>query len=84
MSVIVESAKVMAKGQVTLPKDIRNRLNVETGDRVVMVWDRDRVVMMNAGIYAMRALQRDFDGAAANVGIVSEDDVAALFVGDES
>jgi AbrB family looped-hinge helix DNA binding protein len=79
MTMIVESAKVMPKGQVTLPRDIRSKLGVESGDRVVMVWDRDRVVMMNAGLYGMRMLQRDFDGAAGSLGLTTEDDVVALF-----
>ena len=79
MSMIVESAKVMSKGQLTLPKDIRHKLGVENGDRVVMVWDRDRVVMMNAGVYGMRLLQREFAGAADRLSLESEDDVVALF-----
>jgi len=31
---IVDNAKVMAKGQITLPKDIRSKLRLSTGDRV--------------------------------------------------
>ena len=79
MSLIVESAKVLPKGQVTLPKDIRRKLGVENGDRVVMVWDSDRVVMMNAAVYGMRILQREFDGVADRLGLETEDDVTALF-----
>ncbi|MCL1799889.1 MAG: AbrB/MazE/SpoVT family DNA-binding domain-containing protein [Promicromonosporaceae bacterium] len=79
MSLIVESAKVLPKGQVTLPKDIRRKLGVENGDRVVMVWDSDRVVMMNAAVYGMRILQREFEGVADRLGLETEDDVAALF-----
>ena len=79
MSLIVESAKVLPKGQVTLPKDIRRKLGVENGDRVVMVWDSDRVVMMNAAVYGMRILQREFEGVADRLGLETEDDVTALF-----
>lgn len=78
MSTIVEGAKVMAKGQITLPKDIREKLQVGVGDRVVLIWDEDRVVMMNSGVYAMRALQQGLAGAAAQAGIGSEEDVADL------
>ncbi|AEG43887.1 AbrB/MazE/SpoVT family DNA-binding domain-containing protein [Isoptericola variabilis] len=75
---IVEGAKIMAKGQITLPKDIREKLNVGTGDRVVLIWDEDRVVMMNSGVYAMRALQRSAAGAADRAGVGTEDEVAGL------
>ena len=76
-SALMEVAKVMPKGQVTLPKDIREKLMVSTGDRVVLIWDRDRVVMMNSALYAMRMLQRDLEGAAEEAGFDTEDDVVA-------
>jgi len=57
-NLIVENAKVMAKGQITLPKDIRKKIGVNTGDRVVLICDDDRVILMNAAVYAMHALQR--------------------------
>lgn len=75
---IVEGAKVMSKGQITLPKDIREKLQVGEGDRVVLIWDGDRVVMMNPALYAMRMLQRGLDGTAAAAGTTSEDDVQRL------
>ena len=31
---IVDNAKVMSKGQITLPKEIREQLGIGTGDRV--------------------------------------------------
>jgi AbrB family looped-hinge helix DNA binding protein len=74
--VLVEGAKVMAKGQITLPKDIRAKLGVGEGDRVVLVWDKDRVIMMNSALFAMRALQDRFEGAAKEAGFSSEEDVA--------
>ena len=33
-AVIVNEARVMAKGQVTIPKNIRSILGINTGDRV--------------------------------------------------
>jgi len=74
--VLLEVAKVMPKGQITLPKDIRQRLSVETGDRVALIWDTDRVVMMNPALYAMRILQAEMDGRAEAAGFPDEDSVA--------
>ena len=74
--VLMEVAKVMPKGQITLPKEIRERLSVDTGDRVALIWDQDRVVMMNPAIYAMRMLQRDMADQADEAGFRTEEDVS--------
>ncbi|MFT4241641.1 MAG: hypothetical protein QM569_05085 [Acidovorax sp.] len=39
------------------------------------------VVMMNAALFAIRALQGGLEGAAAQAGMASEDDVAELVSG---
>ncbi len=39
------SAAVTSKGQVTIPKTIRERLKLKTGDRVDFVVEGDRVVL---------------------------------------
>ena len=77
-SLIVDNAKVMAKGQITLPKDIRAKLGVETGDRVTLICDGSQVIMMNAAVYAMNALRKEMQGAASSAGISTEEDVDAL------
>ncbi|MGJ9615107.1 AbrB/MazE/SpoVT family DNA-binding domain-containing protein [Actinotignum sp. GS-2025e] len=56
-TVFVESAKVMAKGQVTVPKSVRNRLGVDSGDRLVFVVDDDEVRVVNSARYAMSGLR---------------------------
>jgi len=73
--VLLEVAKVMSKGQITLPKDIREKLSVSTGDRVALLWDQDRVVMMNPAMYAMRVLQAEMSGQAEKAGFATEEDV---------
>ena len=75
-SMLLEVAKVMPKGQITLPKEIRQKLSVETGDRVALIWDGEKVVMMNPALYAMRMLQSEMAGEAERAGFHNEDDVA--------
>jgi AbrB family looped-hinge helix DNA binding protein len=36
---------VSAKGQVTIPKDIRKAIGLKTGDRVTFVADGDKVIL---------------------------------------
>jgi len=74
-NIIVDNAKVMAKGQITLPKDIRDALRVGTGDRVTLICENDRVVMMNSAIYAMKVFQKEMEGEAVKAGLQSDEDV---------
>ncbi|HEK9859144.1 TPA: AbrB/MazE/SpoVT family DNA-binding domain-containing protein, partial [Streptococcus equi subsp. equi] len=37
----IDTAKVMSKGQVTIPKRIRELLNLENGDYVTFVVNKD-------------------------------------------
>ena len=78
MDMIVDMAKVMSKGQITIPKEIRQKLGVDTGDKVIIIWDGDRVSMMNPAIYAMKMLQKDLEGEAERLGLTNEEDVIAL------
>lgn len=76
--VIVDSAKVMAKGQITLPKDIRDALQLASGDRVTLVYEDGQVVMMNAAVYAMKMLNKGMEGEAEKVGLTTDEDIDAL------
>jgi AbrB family looped-hinge helix DNA binding protein len=77
-NILVENAKVMAKGQITLPKDIRDALGVQTGDRVTLIRRDDQVIMMNSAVYAMKMLQTAMTGEATKAGLQSEGDVTAM------
>ena len=74
-NILVDNAKVMAKGQITLPKDIREALGVETGDRVTLIRKDDQIIMMNSAVYAMKMLQTAMEGEAEKAGLQSDDDV---------
>lgn len=76
--IVVDNAKVMAKGQITIPKDFRAALGVSTGDRVTLVQDGNHIYMMNAAVFAMQMLQKDMNGEAEQAGITSEEDVDDL------
>ena len=75
---IFNTAKVMSKGQITLPIDIRNGMGLSTGDRVALIYENDRVILMNPAIYAMETLQKEMEGEWEKAGIHSQDDLDAL------
>jgi AbrB family looped-hinge helix DNA binding protein len=79
-SILVDNAKVMAKGQITLPKSIRTALGLDTGDRVTLIKQNDQVIMMNSAVYAMKMLQTAMAGEAEKAGLYSDDDVTAMIM----
>jgi AbrB family looped-hinge helix DNA binding protein len=50
------SATVTSKGQITIPKDVREHLGLEAGDRVVFVVHSDRDVTFKAAKTDLREL----------------------------
>jgi antitoxin PrlF len=51
------SATVTSKGQITIPKDVRERLGLEAGDRVVFVVQSDRDVVLKPAKTDVRELR---------------------------
>lgn len=78
--ILVDNAKVMAKGQITLPKDIRAALGIGTGDRVTLIRRADQVIMMNSAVYAMKTLQQAMAGEAEKAGLRSDEDVVDMIM----
>lgn len=74
----IDNAKVMAKGQVTIPKDVREALGVASGDRISFIVEGNSVRIVNSAIYAMQVLQSEMVGEAEKAGLTSDDDVMAL------
>ena len=76
--IIVDSAKVMSKGQITLPKDIREALQLNSGDRVTLVYENGQVIMMNSAVYAMQMLNKGMTGEAEKAGLETEAEIDKL------
>ena len=72
----VNDAQVMSKGQVTIPKNIRNVLGVNAGDRVTFVVDNGEVKIINSAIYALKRFQQQMRGKAEAAGLLSDEDIA--------
>ena len=49
--IFMDTAKVMAKGQVTIPKRIRELLDLQNGDYVTFVVNKDRVEIQNSKVF---------------------------------
>ena len=77
-NMFVDNAKVMAKGQVTIPKDVREVLVVACGYRISFIVEGSTVRIVNSAVYAMQMLQKEMAGEAKQAGLTSDDDVMAL------
>ncbi len=75
-TVFVNDARVMSKGQVTIPKNVRTALGIEAGDRVTFIVDGTNVRIVNSAVYALMRLQEQMKGEAEKAGFQSEDDIA--------
>jgi AbrB family looped-hinge helix DNA binding protein len=73
-----DNAKVMSKGQITIPKDVREVLGVSNGDRVTFIVEGSSVRIVNSAVYAMQILQKEMSGEAKQAGLDSEEDVLDL------
>jgi AbrB family looped-hinge helix DNA binding protein len=74
----MELAKITTRGQITLPLEIRKRLKVGEGDKVVFYEDNGRIVVENAAKLAFAQVREDFKGEAERLGLQDEQDVVAL------
>lgn len=78
VNTFVDNAKVMSKGQVTIPKDVREVLGVASGDRVSFIVEGNSVRIVNSAVYAMQMLQEEMSSEAQQTDFTSDDDIIAL------
>lgn len=73
----VNDARVMAKGQVTIPKNVRAVLGINTGDRVTFIVEDGDVKVVNSAVYALKRFQQQMKGEGEKAGMFTDEDVAA-------
>ena len=78
MTAFIDNAKVMSKGQVTIPKDVRDILGISNGDRVSFIVEGDTVRIVNSAVYAMQMLQQEMKGESKKAGLETDDDGVRL------
>jgi AbrB family looped-hinge helix DNA binding protein len=71
-------AKVSANGQVTVPVEIRRKLQLKEGDKLLFIERNGEIVINNASATAIVRAQEAFAGAAKDFGVSGTDDVQSL------
>ena len=74
----MEVAKITSRGQITIPIDIRKKLGVREGDKVIFLEDQGRIVVANAAKIAFANMRQAFIGEAERLELKDEQDVVAL------
>ena len=74
----MEVAKITSKGQVTIPVDIRKKMKLKDGDKIIFIEDGGRYYVENAALIAINRMQEAFKGEAERLGLKNEEDVVAM------
>jgi AbrB family looped-hinge helix DNA binding protein len=74
----MELAKITLRGQITIPVEIRKKLCVKDGDKVVFIEDNGRIIMENSVRVALKDIQDAFRGEAGRLGLENEQDVVNM------
>ncbi|MCM1105394.1 MAG: AbrB/MazE/SpoVT family DNA-binding domain-containing protein [Blautia sp.] len=74
----MELAKVTSKGQITIPIEIRKKLGIKEGSKVLFLEESGRVYLTNSSMEALREAQTAFAGEAERLGLETDADVMAL------
>jgi AbrB family looped-hinge helix DNA binding protein len=73
----METVKISARGQITIPYAIRARMNLKGGDTVAFLEEGEKVYVLNTDLPALRAIQQKMKGKGESVGFNTPDDVVA-------
>ena len=74
----MDLAKITTRGQITIPAEIRRKLGVRDGDKVVFIEENGRIIIENASMVALKEAQAAFRGEAERLSLRDEEDVVRL------
>lgn len=74
----MELAKVTTKGQITIPKAIREILNLKDGSKIIFLQKGNDIIIKNSAMLALEKIQDAFEGEAERLDLDNEDDVVEL------
>ena len=74
----MELAKVTTKGQITIPKSIREMLNLKEGSKIIFIQKGKDIIIQNSAMIALEKIQDEFNGEAERLGLKTEEDVVKM------
>lgn len=74
----MDLARVSSKGQITIPIEIRKKLNLKEGDKVLFLEENGKIVLANSSYMALKEIQEAMADEAEKNNLKSEEDVNDL------
>ena len=74
----MELAKVTTKGQITIPKTIRELLNLKEGSKILFIQKGKDIIIKNSAMLALEKIQDSFSGEAERLNLETEEDVVNM------
>lgn len=71
----MEIAKISSKGQITIPVAVRNKLNLNPGDKIIIFEENGRFYFENSAMLAFKRAEEAFAGEAQKAGFETEDEM---------
>jgi AbrB family looped-hinge helix DNA binding protein len=71
----MELAKIQPNGQIIIPKDVRKKMNLKTGDNILFFEENGKFFLQNSNSVVLADFQKAMDGAAEEAGFKNPDDV---------
>jgi AbrB family looped-hinge helix DNA binding protein len=71
----MEIAKLTSKGQITIPRDIRQKMDLKKGDNVLFFEENGKYYIQNSNSVALNIIQNAMNGEAEKAGFKNPDDV---------
>jgi AbrB family looped-hinge helix DNA binding protein len=71
----MEIARITSKGQITIPLDIRVKLGLKKGDRILFFEENGKYFLQNTASIALKNIQNIMEGEAERAGFEDPEDV---------
>ncbi|MCL2064950.1 MAG: AbrB/MazE/SpoVT family DNA-binding domain-containing protein [Candidatus Cloacimonetes bacterium] len=71
----MELSTLSSKGQITIPLEIRQKMNLKTGDKVFFFEENGKYYLQNTNSMLLSEFQSAMEGAAKEAGFNNPDDV---------
>jgi AbrB family looped-hinge helix DNA binding protein len=71
----MEVAKVSSKGQITIPRDLRVKMDLKKGDKILFFEENGKIFLRNSVSIALKNIQDSMEGEAGRAGFNDPDDV---------